>query len=254
MDEQIVISLKNITKSYKIRANQPNSVREYVLSMLKKGGQTNKLIALSNINLDIYKGEVFGVIGSNGSGKSTLLNLIMESIRPDKGGKVLTTGKIMRLSLGMGMDPNLSARDNIYVNGSLLGLSFKKIGLLFNDIVQFAGLQKFVDVPVKLYSKGMMAKLKFSIAMHADAEIFLLDEFFGGVGDKEFKAKSNKMFEKSILTNNTIVIVSHNLKLIKKYCSRALWLEHGKAMKMGEPKDVVDEYKKSGKLKSKAKW
>jgi len=210
-----------------------------------KKSKRKKIKALNEISINISKGETFGIIGRNGSGKSTLLNIIMDTIRPDKGGTVETEGKMMRLSLGMGVDPNLSARDNIYVNGSVLGLTFKKIGEIFNSIVEFAGIQEFVDTPVKFYSKGMKQRLLFSIAMHAESDIFLLDEFFGGTGDKDFKQKSDKAFQAKIIQGKTIIIVSHNLNIIKKYCHRAMWLDKGICRAIGKPNVVIAKYKSS---------
>ncbi len=220
-------------------------IRERFTKLFDRNYKRKEIKALQEVSLKIRRGEIFGIIGRNGSGKSTLINVIMGSIPPDKGGKISTKGKMMRLSLGLGVDPNLSARDNIYVNGSIIGLSFKKIGAIFNDIIEFAGLEEFVDTPVKYFSKGMKQRLMFSIAMHADADVFLLDEFFGGTGDEDFKKKSDKAFRQTILEGRTIVIVSHSMQIITKYCDRAVWLNKGKVVKMGKTEEVVSEYKKS---------
>jgi len=213
--------------------------------MLSHKQNKKEIQALKDLNLKIKKGEIFGVIGRNGSGKSTLINIIMGSIPANKGSKIITRGKMMRLSLGLGVDDNLSARDNIYVNGSIIGLSFKTIGAIFNDIIEFAGLDEFVDTPVKFFSKGMKQRLMFSIAMHADADVFLLDEFFGGTGDEDFKKKSDEAFRRKILEGRTIIIVSHSMRIITKYCDRAIWLNKGKTIKMGKTEDVVTAYKQS---------
>lgn len=213
--------------------------------MFDKNHNRKEIKALNDINLKVRKGEIFGIIGRNGSGKSTLINLIMGTIPPDRTGKISTKGKLMRLSLGLGVDPNLSARDNIYVNGSIIGLSFKKIGSIFDDIIEFAGLEEFINTPVKFYSKGMKQRLMFSIAMHANADIFLLDEFFGGTGDEDFKKKSDIAFRQSILEGRTIVIVSHSMQIISKYCDRTVWLDKGKIVEMGKTEKVVSAYKAS---------
>jgi len=185
------------------------------------------------------------IIGRNGSGKSTLLNMIMQTLRPDKGGHIYTKGKMMKLSIGMGFDPNLTGRENIYINGAVLGLSFKKIGKKFDEIFDFAELENFMDTKVKHYSKGMKARLAFAVAVHAEADIFLFDEFFGGVGDLRFKKKSDEVFQKSLLKNKTIVIVSHNLNVIKKHCPRSLCLDKGKILGIGPTQEMIKIYQET---------
>jgi len=241
-----IISLKNVSKTYSIRTNMAQSIRESLLGILtNKKSHKQTIKALKNINIDIYPGDTLGIIGRNGSGKSTLLNIIMESILPDTGGKVITKGSLIRLSLGMGVDPNLTARDNIYINGSVIGLSFKKIGIIFGDIIQFAGLEDYVDTPVKFYSRGMKQRLMFSIAIHANSDTILLDEFFGGTGDEDFKAKSAKAFKQRILEQKTIVIVSHAMKTIQQHCSKVVWLEKGKIIDVGQPITIIPKYRNS---------
>jgi ABC-type polysaccharide/polyol phosphate transport system ATPase subunit len=243
MSSDVAIRLTNITKSFNF-IHHHRSIRSRALNLLSSQKEEN-ILALQDINFEVRKGEVFGVIGRNGSGKSTLINLIMQTIRPDKGGELQVKGKPIRLALGMGVDPNLSGRDNIYLNGSILGLSFRYIGSIFEDIISFSGLSDAVDRPVKHYSKGMKQRLLFSIAMYAKADIYLLDEFFGGTGDEDFKKKSDQAFKQRILEQNTIVIVSHSLSIIKKHCNRVLWLDKGKIMMIDEPITVIKKYKDS---------
>jgi len=243
MNSEIAISLKNIYKTFRIRTSGENTIRERISSLLRlKKQNVQNIVALQNINIEIVKGESFGIIGRNGSGKSTLLNIMMESISPDKGGIVNTHGRIMRLALGLGIDPNLSARDNIYVNGSIIGLSFKQIGDIFENIIDFSELHDFIDTPVKFYSKGMKQRLMFSIAMYADADIFLLDEFFGGTGDKDFRIKSDNAFNERIINGKTNIIVSHSMQVIKKHCKRVLWLDKGKIIELGNVNRVTKLY------------
>ena len=227
-----VIVVKNLNKTFYLPVNNSNTIREKVFNTLRgKAASTKRPIqALQNVNFEVEQGEIFGIIGRNGSGKSTLLNCLMGSIPPDKGSFLEVKGKMIRLALGMGFDPNLSARDNIYVNGSILGLTFKRIGLIFDDIIGFAELENFVDVPVKNYSSGMMTKLKFSIAVYAEADIFLMDEFFGGVGDQSFKKKSEDVFKRTFLDGRTIMLVSHALPKIAETCGRAMILNAGKQL------------------------
>lgn len=236
-----VITVKNLNKTF--YANQGSSIREkFFNNLFRKNGNKKQVSALRDINFEVHKGEFFGIIGRNGSGKSTLLNILMGSIRPDKDSRVRTSGKMIRLALGMGFDPNLSARDNIYINGSILGLTFKEIGSLFDEIIEFAELAEFVDVAVKNFSSGMMSKLKFSIAIHAKADVFLMDEFFGGVGDVSFKEKSTKVFQNTFLDGRTILHVNHNLSLISKHCTRVLVLDKGKQLFCGDVEEGIHLY------------
>jgi len=248
MQAETVIELKNVNKVFRINEKMSSTIRESIQNIFKSGStKTKEIAALKDINLEVRKGETLGIVGRNGSGKSTLLNVIIGSIKPDKGSEVETQGRMIRLALGMGIDTNLTARDNIYLNGTIIGLSFKKIGSIFHKIIEFAGLEEFIDTPVKFYSKGMRARLNFSIAMHVEADIILLDEFFGGVGDQDFKKKSDEMFNKKILEGNTIVIVSHSMSIIKKYSTRCIYINDGKIIMDDKPDIVVDSYLQSFK-------
>jgi ABC-2 type transport system ATP-binding protein len=240
--DNIAIEVSNLSKSFSMINKEGRNIREKILRPFSSKHKVKKITALTDINFTVNKGEFFGIIGKNGSGKSTLLNCIMGSIRPDKGSVVNTNGKIIRLALGMGFDPNLSARDNIYINGSILGLSFKEIGTVFEDIIGFAELERFVDVPVKQYSSGMQAKLKFSVAIHAKADIFLMDEFFGGVGDISFRKKSTKVFNDTFLDGRTIIHVTHQLETIKKHCKRVLVIDKGRQIGLGHPDEMIPLY------------
>jgi len=246
LNKEKVVQLKNINKTFKVKQTGRNSIRDLFFNLFKKNKNKYQSIeALKNISITIHKGESIGIIGRNGSGKTTLLNIIMETIKPDSGQVIFGKGKMLRLSLGMGIDPNLSARDNIYVNGSLIGLTFKKIGEIFDDILSFAEIEEFVDTPVKFFSKGMKQRLLFSIAMYVNTEIIILDEFFGGTGDRRFRIKSNKAFEEKVIQGKTLIIVSHNLNIIKRFCSKAIVIEDGKIIKTGEPRQMVRFYKKN---------
>lgn len=241
--EKIVIRLENINKTFRIKDRNTDSIREKVFSLFHPN-VNRKIKALENINLEVKKGEILGIIGRNGSGKSTLLRIIIGAYPPDKGGEVEVNGKIIRLALGMGFDPEMTARDNIYLNASLLGLTFKQIGSKFEEIITFAELKDFVDTKVKFFSSGMHSRLAFSIAVHAQADIFLMDEFFGGVGDIRFRQKSEKVFRESLVEGRTILQVSHNLNTISKHCHRVLLLDRGKQIALGRPAEIIPLYKK----------
>jgi len=242
--QEIAIDIRNVSKTYKVFEANSDSIRNIAFNIFKFKRRT-EFIALQQLNLKIKKGEFFGIIGRNGSGKSTLLDMIMKNLQTDKGGEINTYGKMMKLSLGMGFDPNLTGRENVYVNGAVLGLSFKKIGLKFDEIFEFAELENFVDTKVKNYSKGMRMRLAFAVAIHAEADIFLFDEFFGGVGDLRFKKKSDEVFEKSMLKNKTVIIVSHNLGVVKKHCPRCLCLDKGKIISIGPTEEMIKIYKET---------
>ena len=238
-EKEIAVKLKNVSKRYTIR--DKFTIRDRVWNIIETQ-KKRQIHALENINLEIQKGEFFSIIGRNGSGKSTLLKIINGAILPDKGGFVYINGSHIKLSLGIGFNPELTARQNIYLNASLLGLTFKQIGGKFEEIVNFAELHDFVDTKIKFYSSGMVVRLSFSIAIHSEARILLLDEFFGGVGDELFRKKSEEIFTRRFIDRRTIIHVSHVLPNVLKYSNRVMLLEKGKCIDIGEPEKVVNEY------------
>lgn len=227
----IVIELKNLSKTFYIREKANDSFRKKIYGLFDRKNGMRKIQALKNINLDIHKGEFIGIIGHNGSGKSTLLKIIIGALQGDLGSVVNTQGKIVRLALGMGFDPELSARDNIYLNGSIMGLTFRQIGQKFGEIIDFSGLHNFVETPLKFYSSGMVSRLAFAIAMHVEADILLIDEFFGGVGDQDFREKSDKVFRESVIQGKTIVFVSHEIDIVKRYANRIFEFSGGEILR-----------------------
>lgn len=240
---EAVISASNLSKTFYVREKPVNSIREAVLNFTRFASEKHEIKALKNINFEVNKGEIVGIIGRNGSGKSTLLNIVLGSMKPDKGSEIFTQGRIVRLSLGMGFDPNLTARHNIYVNGSILGLTFKKIGAVFHDIIDFADLGDFVDTPLKYYSTGMRMRLAFSVAIYAQADIYLMDEIFASVGDESFREKSKQVFQDTFMEGRTILLVSHSLSSIKDFSNRVLLLNQGEQIAFGEPDQVIKTYR-----------
>ncbi|MCB0665692.1 MAG: ABC transporter ATP-binding protein [Saprospiraceae bacterium] len=240
---EAVISANNLSKTFYVREKPVNSIREAVLNFTRFASQKHEIKALKNINFEVNKGEIVGIIGRNGSGKSTLLNIVLGSMKPDKGSEIFTQGRIVRLSLGMGFDPNLTARHNIYVNGSILGLTFKKIGAVFHDIIDFADLGDFVDTPLKYYSTGMRMRLAFSVAIYAQADIYLMDEIFASVGDESFREKSKQVFQDTFMEGRTILLVSHSLSSIQEFSNRVLLLNQGEQIAFGEPDQVIKNYR-----------
>lgn len=239
---EVVIDIKNIKKTFYVKENSNDSIRESFFNMFNQG-RTKKIEALKGIDLQVKKGEFLGIIGRNGSGKSTLLKIMTGAMPPDKGGSIESKGRMIRLALGMGFDPHLSARENVYVNASILGLTFREIGEKFNEIISFAELEDFVDTQVRFFSSGMRSRLAFAIAVHAEADIFLMDEFFGGVGDIGFKKKSEAVFKESFLQGRTIIHVSHSLSTVQKHCDRVLLLNRGEMIGIGKPEEIIKKYR-----------
>ena len=206
-------------------------------------GKKEYFCALNDISFNVKKGEVVGLIGSNGAGKSTLLKIVSGVMKPTKGSVKVNGAISPMIELGAGFDMELTARENIYLNGAILGYSKNFIDSKFNDIVEFSELRDFLDVPVKNFSSGMTAKLAFSIATVVDPEVLIVDEILS-VGDIKFQEKSkNKMLD-MIKGGTTVLYVSHTLQSIKDLCDKVVWIEHGKMVKMGPAKEICDEYYK----------
>lgn len=237
----MVIQLKGVSVRYRVPQERIPSFKEYAIRWVK--GQINyqEFWALRNIDLEIRKGEVFGIIGPNGAGKSTLLKVVSRVLRPTEG-NLRVRGRISPLlELGAGFDPELTGRENVYLNGAILGYSKQEISDRFDQIVEFAGLREFIDAPVRTYSTGMYARLGFSVATLKRPEILIVDEILG-VGDAEFQSKSFERIQHFQSEGTTILLVSHSLDRVKDMCSRAIWLDHGKIMSLGSADNVVELY------------
>ncbi len=244
-----MIKLDNVSMKFNLGIEKEFSIKQAFVNMFSaKSRQMMKkkeeFWALKNISFDVKKGEVIGLIGSNGAGKSTMLKIVSGVMKPTSG-KVTVNGVISpMIELGAGFDPELTARENIFLNGAILGYSKKFLEEKFDEIVEFSELKDFLDVPVRNFSSGMTAKLAFSIATVVNPEILIVDEILS-VGDIKFQEKSkNKMLE-MIKGGTTVLYVSHSLQSIKDLCDKVVWIEHGKMIKMGKTKEVCDEYYKS---------
>ncbi len=237
---ETAIEVKNLSKSFVIPHEQRTSLKSYFLSPFRK---VNKSIfyALNNVSLTINKGEFVAIMGRNGSGKSTLLKMIAQIYTPDSG-KVKVHGRLIPfLELGVGFNPQLSGRENIYLNGTILGMTRKYLKENFDSIVDYAEVREFIDLPLKNYSSGMMVRLAFSIAIKAEADIYLLDEVLA-VGDINFQQKSLKSFVDLINKGKTILYVSHNFASVKEYCKRAILIERGEVKFDGDLKKAEEIY------------
>lgn len=230
---------KNVTKNYVIRHQKNPSLKDTILKGKEKYEQ---FLALDDVSFNVAHSETFGIIGANGSGKSTLLKIIASVLRPTKG-EVIVNGSVSALlEIGAGFHPDLTGRENIYLNASILGLKRKEINKRFNDIVAFSELDRFIDMPVKSYSSGMYMRLGFSIAINVDPDILLVDEVLA-VGDQAFQSKCYKVIYDFVRRGKTIIIVSHDLETISDLCQRVAFLKDGKIVEIGDSIKVVAKYR-----------
>lgn len=236
-----MIYVKNVTMKFNLGIDKSFSIKQGFVNLFKEKKKQEPFYALKNVSFDINKGEVVGIIGQNGAGKSTLLKVVSGVMKPTFG-SVEVYGKISpMIELGAGFDPDLTARENIYLNGAILGYSEKELKSKFNDIVDFSELKDFLDVPVKNFSSGMIAKLAFSIATIVNPEILIVDEILS-VGDLKFQEKSKRKMLSLITGGTTVLFVSHSLDQIRELCSKVIWLEKGEIKMIGETNKVCDKY------------
>lgn len=238
---ETVIEIENITKKFKLYSDRPMSLKEKIIKGLKN--EYKEFYALKDVSFKVKKGSTIGLIGKNGSGKSTLLKMINRTMFPDKG-KIKIKGKIASLiELGAGFHPELSGRENIYNNATIFGFTKEEIDKRIPEIIAFSELEDFIDNTLRTYSSGMYARLAFSVAIHVDADILLVDEILG-VGDINFQAKcANKIYEMKN-KGTTIILVTHDMSTIDRLCDYAVWLEKGKKISEGSPKEIENAYLK----------
>ena len=241
-----MIKVENVSMKFNLGIEKNFSLKLFFINLFKSRPKKEKqeFWALKDISFEVKKGEVIGFVGSNGAGKSTMLKVIAGVMKPTKG-KVEVLGNICpMIELGAGFDPDLTARENIYLNGAVLGYSKNFIEEKFEEIVEFSELREFLDVPVRNFSSGMTARLAFSIATIVEPEILIVDEILS-VGDIAFQVKSEAKMKSMITGGTTVLFVSHSLAQIGKICDKVVWLEHGQVKKMGPAKEICDEYAKS---------
>jgi ABC-type polysaccharide/polyol phosphate transport system ATPase subunit len=240
MKDDIAIQVNNVSKTFRIPHEKIASLRGAFVNLFKKNSY-EEFKALDDVSFEVKKGEFFGIIGRNGSGKSTLLKILAGIYEADKG-KTKINGLISPfLELGIGFNPELSGRDNIYLNASVLGLSRKQIDKKFNDIVAFSELERFIDQKLKNYSSGMQVRLAFSVSIHANRDILLMDEVLA-VGDANFQQKCISEFNKYKKLGKTVILVTHDMLTVQKYCDRAMLLRNGKVEMVGDPQKVGNRY------------
>ena len=236
------VEVKNVTMEFNMSKEKVDSIKEYFIKLVKRELHFEQFLALKDVSVTIEQGDVFGIVGLNGSGKSTLLKVISGILKPTKG-TVKTVGTISpMIELGAGFDMDLTARENIFLNGSVLGYSKQMMEEKFDEILEFSELQPFVDVAVKHYSSGMVARLAFAIATITKPDILIVDEILA-VGDFLFQQKCEKRIREMMDRGTTVIIVSHTIEQIERLCKHVLWLEHGNMKMLGDTKTVCDAYK-----------
>ena len=241
---ETVIQIDDVSMRFKINEINAGSLKEYLVATVKRRNKYHELQALQHISFDVARGEVLGIIGTNGSGKSTLLKLIAGVLSPSEGRITVDRKKVQFLALGVGFDVELTARENVYLNGAIIGYSKEFIDGHFEKIVQFAELDGFMDEKIKNFSSGMTSRLGFAIATAGDTpEILILDEVLS-VGDMFFRKKSEQKIREMIHSGSTVLIVSHSTDTIIKNCTKAVWIEKGVMRQIGEPKKVCEAYRK----------
>ena len=239
-----VIKVCDVTMEFHLSSVNPSGLKEYIIQLIKREVKYKRLFALYHVSFNVYKGEIVGIIGTNGSGKSTLLKIVSGALKPTSGHVEVDRRKIQLLTLGTGFDMELTARENVFLNGSIIGYSREFLESHYDEIVAFAELEDFMDQKVKNFSSGMVSRLGFSIATAGDAaEILILDEVLS-VGDEFFRKKSLKRVKEMIHGGSTVLMVSHGMGTIIDNCTKCVWIEKGELRMIGEPKDVCAEYRK----------
>ena len=242
IESKPAIILENVSVRYRLPSERIGTLKEYAIRLLQRRLKHREFWAIKDLDLNIQQGEVFGIVGDNGAGKSTLLKVISKVLRPTTG-RVRIYGKIAPLlELGAGFHPELSGRENVFLNGALLGYSHDEMNQVFNEIVEFSELAEFIDAPIRTYSSGMYARLGFAVATAHQPEILIVDEILS-VGDEAFQRKCTDRIAGFRENGATVLMVSHNLDLIAGMCNRAAWLDHGKLIHMGNAEEVVAKYR-----------
>jgi ABC-2 type transport system ATP-binding protein len=244
-DDEIVVGLEQVSVRYRLPRERILSFKEYAIRALQRRVKYDEFWALSEVNLEIKKGEIFGIIGRNGAGKSTLLKVISRVLKPTRG-RVWLRGLVAPLlELGAGFHPELTGRENVFLNGLLLGHTRSDIANMFEKILDFAEISEFIDAPLRTYSTGMVGRLGFAVATMSQPDILIVDEVLS-VGDQHFQRKCQKRIKKFQDNRTTILLVSHSREMITSLCKRVAWLEHGLLHMVGPVDEVMEKYSVNG--------
>lgn len=237
---EVAVAVRDIHKEFVLPQSKNSSFKQSFVNIVKKNNKVTQKV-LDGVDFDVYKGDFFGIVGRNGSGKSTLLKLLAGVYTPTAGEIQLNGNLTPFIELGVGFNPELSGRDNVYLNGALLGFNRKQMDEMYDDIVEFAELQPFMDQKLKNYSSGMQVRLAFSIAIKAKNEILIFDEVLA-VGDEAFQRKCLDVFERYKAEGQTVILVSHDMETIRQFCTRAVLINNGEKVMIGDPKKIAAKY------------
>ena len=241
MSQKTMIEVSDVTMRCRLNNDKILSLKEFVTTALRGKLQYNDFTALEHVSFEVKKGETLGLIGRNGAGKSTMLKVISGILKPTEGSVVCRGNVVPMLELGSGFDFDLTGRENIFLNGAILGYSKEFLHEKYDEIVEFSELGQFIEVPIRNYSSGMLARLAFSIATVVNPEILIVDEILS-VGDAAFQEKSKKRMLELMGGGTTVLFVSHSLEQIREMCNRVVWLEHGNVKMVGAAAEVCDVY------------
>lgn len=241
INEQKMIEVRDVSMHFNLPGDRVTSLKEYMIRMLKRNLTFKEFIALDHVNFDVRKGEVVGLIGHNGAGKSTILKVISGILRPTSGSVTIRGNVVPMLELGSGFDLEMTGRENIFLNGAILGYSEDFLKEKYDEIIAFSEIGQFIEVPLRNYSSGMTARLAFSIATVVEPEILIVDEVLS-VGDAAFQEKSKRRMMELMSGGTTVLFVSHSLDQIREMCDRVVWLDHGKVKMYGDTQEVCDAY------------
>ncbi len=243
MENDVMVRVQNVTMKFNGATEKIDSIKEYIIKMFKRTLHFQLFNALTNVSFEVHKGEVLGLVGLNGSGKSTMLKIISGIMKPTEGSAEIYGSLSPLIELGAGFDPDLTGRENIFLNGSLLGYSKEFMESIYDEIVSFAELENFIDVQIKNYSSGMQARLGFAIATVVKPQILICDEVLA-VGDYKFQKKCEERIQELMSGETTVILVSHSIEQIRKLCDRVVWLEKGNVRMIGPCEEVCDAYEK----------
>ena len=245
-DKRVMVDVDHVTIRFNLASQKVDNLKEYFIKLIKKELMFQEFLAVQDVSFQVKEGEAWGLIGTNGSGKSTMLKAISGIMKPYKGSITLRGNVAPLIELGAGFDTECTARENIFLNGCVLGHSKKFMEEHFDEIVEFAEIEKFLDSPIKNYSSGMKARLGFSVATMVKPDILIVDEVLA-VGDYKFRQKCMKRMEELLSGGTTLLYVSHNIDEVKRLCDHAIWLDHGVMRMAGEVNEVCDAYMKEMK-------
>lgn len=237
-----IIEVNHVSMRFRMANDRISSVKEYIVQLIKGKVKYREFEALNDISFSVRKGEIVGIIGHNGAGKSTLLKIISRIMKPTEGSVTVRRNVVPMLELGSGFDLDMTGRENIFLNGAILGYSEEFLNARYDNIVAFSELEPFIDVPIRNYSSGMVARLAFAIASEVSPEILIVDEILG-VGDADFQRKSYARMMEMMGGGTTVLMVSHSIEDIEKMCDRVVWIEHGQVQAIGEATEICSRYK-----------